>query len=167
MERIIEFTVDTSGVEGFLESKAQLIIAALRGELNLQTENLLSYIKDDKLSGQVLNVRSGALIRSGIFAVNETPETMLGMVSFGSGPSTKDNLIPYAAIHNYGGDIDIPEVTGKLMVFERDGATVFTQRHRAFTVHMPARNYMESSLEEKRPEIVAGLQGAVDGVVAS
>jgi hypothetical protein len=26
----------------------------------------------------------------------------------------------------------------------------------------PARNYMESSLEEKQPEIVAGFQSAVD-----
>lgn len=156
---VIEFTVDASQVEQYLASKGQIIIAALRDELTAETVNLLSYIKDDKLSGQILNQRTGNLKNSGFTEVVETPDTMTGNVSFGA-------TVPYAAIHNYGGDIDIPEVTGKLMVFERGGETIFTRSHKAFTVRMPERNYMESSLEEKQPEILAGLQGAVDGVVA-
>lgn len=164
MPAMIEFTIDSSQVEAYLEKKGELIIAALRGELTEQTVNLLSYIKDEKLSGQVLNSRTDNLRRSGFNTFEETVDTLLGTVNFGSGPTTRKNVVPYAAIQNYGGAINVPEVTGKLMVFERGGETVFTRRHRAFTVQMPARNYMESSLEEKSPEILAGLQAAVDEV---
>lgn len=160
MVNMIEFTVDPSQVEAFLGAKAELIVDSLRGELRGEMLNLLSYIKDEKLSGQLLHQRSGNLKNSGFTETTETPETLLGSVSFG-------RTAPYAAIHNYGGAINVPEVTGKLMVFQRDGAKIFTQRHKAFTVQMPARNYMETSLEEKQPEIVAGLQGAVDKAVAS
>lgn len=160
MVGMIEFTVDASQVEAYLDSKAELIVKGLRGELNAETTNLLSYIKDDKLSGQLLHQRSGNLKNSGFSEVTETADAMTGNVSFGA-------TVPYAAIHNYGGDIDIPAVDGKLMVFERGGATVFTRKHRAFTVYMPARNFMESSLEEKQPEILAGLQSAIDEAIAS
>lgn len=156
----IEFTVHADEFEDYLEHKGELIIAALRGEVNAQTVNLLSFIKDDKLSGQLLNQRSGNLKNSGFTAVEETPETITGTVNFGV-------TVPYARIHNYGGTINVPEVTDKLMVFQREGITVFTRKHKAFTVTMPARNYMESSLEEKQPEILGALQGAVDEAVAS
>lgn len=156
----IEFTVDSSQVEALLDKKAEIIIASLRSELTAQTTNLLSYVKDEKLSGQVLNQRSGNLKNSGFTSFEETADTMVGNVSFGA-------TVPYAAIHEYGGEINIPEVSGKLMVFERDGQTIFTRRHRAFTVRMPARSYLEPSLEEEGPTIIAGLQGAVDEAVAS
>ncbi len=152
--KMIEFTVSMDGLEEFLETKAEKIIAALREQMQAETLNLLSFIKDDKLSGQVLNQRSGNLKNSGFMEVTETPELLEGTVSFG-------RTVPYAAIQNYGGTI--PEVTDKLMVFQRDGATIFTRRHRAFD--LPARNYMESSLEEKKPEIIAALQEALDGAV--
>lgn len=160
MVGMIEFTFDASQGELFLEKKAELIIAALRGELSGRTINLLSYIKDDKLSGQVLNQRSGNLKNSGFTEMSESSEALSGTVNFG-------RTVPYAAIHNYGGSIDIPEVTDKLMVFQRNGETVFTRKHRAFTVQMPARNYMESSLDENSPEIIEGLQSAADLAAAS
>lgn len=158
MVGMIEFTVDSSQVEEYIGTRGDLIIAALRSELTGQTNNLLSYIKDDKLSGQVLNQRSGNLKNSGFTEVTETAETMLGTDNFG-------RTAPYAQIHEFGGNISIPEVTGKLMVFERNGETIFTRRHKAFVVRIPARPYAEPSLEEMSPEIIAGLQGAVDRAV--
>lgn len=159
MVGLIEFTVDSSQVEGYLERKGELIIAALRGELSDQTINLLSYVKDEKLSGQVLNQRSGNLKNSGFTEMSETAETLLGTVNFGA-------TVPYARIHEFGGSINVPEVTDKLMVFERDGQTIFTRRHRAFTVQMPARPYLGPSLEEKSPQIIGALQGAVNEAAA-
>jgi hypothetical protein len=37
-------------------------------------------------------------------------------------------------------------------------------KHRAFTVNMPARNYLESSLEEREPVIVDGFREAIAAV---
>lgn len=169
MKPMIEFTIDASSLEGYLENKAQLIITALRQQLWKEMVSLESYIKDDKLSGQMLSPRTGNLRNSGFAEISSAPGTMLGTVKFG-------RTARYARIHNYGGDINIPEVTGKLMVFERTGEilagleskyAIFTRKHRAFTVHMPARNYMETSLEEKEPEILANLQGAVEKAAKS
>ena len=159
MVGMIEFTVDASQVEEFLETRGELIVKALRAELTGEMVNLLSYVKDDKLSGQVLSQRSGNLKNSGFSEVTETADTMLGTVAFGA-------TVPYARIHEYGGPIDIPEVADKLMVFERNGEAIFTRRHRAFTVQMPARPYLGPSLEEKTPEIMGGLQGAVNEAIA-
>ena len=143
--------------EAFLESKAEAIVAAVKTEMNAETVNLLAYIKDEKLSGQVLNQRSGNLKNSGFIEIEEGSGQITGFVGFG-------RTVPYAAILNYGGSIDIPEVNGKLMVFQRAGATIFTMKHRAFTVNMPARNYLESSLEEREPVITQGFREAIKAV---
>jgi phage gpG-like protein len=140
--------------EAFMESKAEAIVAAVRTEMNAETVNLLAYIKDEKLSGQVLNQRSGNLKNSGFIEIDQGSGQITGFVGFG-------RTVPYAAILNYGGTIEVPEVSGKLMVFERGGRTVFTMKHRAFTVNMPARNYLESSLEEREPVIVEGFRDAI------
>jgi hypothetical protein len=151
----------------FLDDKADAIETALRAQMGEATTNLLSYIKDQKLSGQVLNQRTGNLKNSGHATTSSTPTEISGEITFGSGPTTKDNVVPYAAIQNYGGTI--PAVEDKLMVFEGSSEVVpgvwskdlvFTRRHRAF--QLPARNYLETSFEEREPSIIAGFQAAVD-----
>lgn len=143
--------------EAFMEQKAEAIVAAVKTEMNAETLNLLAYIKDEKLSGQVLNQRSGNLKNSGFVEIEQGSGQITGFVGFG-------RTVPYAAILNYGGSIEIPEVSGKLMVFNRGGATVFTMKHRAFTVNMPARNYLETSLEEREPAITQGFRDAIAAV---
>lgn len=153
--------------EGFLNNRADVIETALKARLTQETSNLLSYIKDDKLSGQVLNQRSSNLKNSGHFGVTSSPTELQGEITFGSGPKTGKNVVPYAAIQNYGGTI--PAVEDKLMVFEGssevlpgvwDKNLVFTRRHRAF--QLPARNYMETSFEEREDAILASFQEAFD-----
>jgi len=145
--------------EEYLDTKAERIVEAIRAEMQAEVVNLLSYIKDSKLSGQVLNQRSGNLKNSAFTEVENQGSQIEGTVGFG-------RTVPYAAIHNYGGKINVPEVDGKLMVFERAGMTVFTMRHRAFTVTMPERNYLESSLAEQEQAIMAGFESAVDEAIA-
>jgi phage gpG-like protein len=101
-----------------------------------------------------LNQRTGNLKRSGFTEVTEGATDTTGYVGFG-------RTVPYAAIQNYGGTI--PEVSGKLMVFERAGATVFTMRHRAFD--LPARNFLESSAIEQEPVIREEFRVAVEEAV--
>lgn len=144
-------------IDSFLQEKAELIVGAVREQMYRTTLELLGYIKDEKLSGQLLHQRSGNLKNSGFTETTEGGGQITGFVGFG-------RTVPYAAILNYGGSIDIPEVSGKLMVFERGGNTVFTMHHRAFTVQMPARNYLESSLEEQTPAIEAGFDAAIAAV---
>lgn len=154
----------TSNVEEALEGKAEALIAGVRAEMNHATVNLLGYIESEKLSGQVLHQRTGNLKAGGYTEVVPGTGGITGFVGFRG--------VKYAAIHNYGGSIDIPEVTGKLMVFSVKGGfrsslygyagdTVFTMRHRAFTVHMPKRNYLESSATEQEPVIREGFRVAV------
>ena len=153
---ILEVTVSTAQFETAIAERAEEIIAALRAQMQATVINTLAYIKDNKLSGQLLNQRTGNLKNSGFTEVAEDSTTLTGTIGFG-------RTVPYAAIHNYGGTISIPAVEGKLMVFERAGDTVFTMRHKAFTVTMPERNYLESSLEELEPEIREGFVAAIEG----
>ncbi len=155
---VIDVIVHSGDVEAFLQERPELIVTALRAEMNKQTINLLSYIVDEKLQGQVLNHRTGNLANSGFTETAASGPVLEGTVGFG-------RTVPYAAILNYGGTINIPEVSGKLMVFQRAAATVFTRRHKAFTVTMPAHNYMESSLEERKGAIEAGFMAAVGKAV--
>lgn len=155
---MLEIKIQADDLAAAMEDRAQRIFAAVRGEMPAAVGNLLAYIKDAKLSGQVLNQRSGNLKRSGFTEVAENGPDVTGFVGFGK-------TVPYAAIHNYGGKIEIPEVDGKLMVFERSGNLVFTMRHRAFTVNMPARNFLESSAEEREPQIRQGFTEAVQEAV--
>lgn len=156
-------------IEGFTESferRGDAVIARLKQEMQAETLNLLAYVEDEKLSGQVLNQRSGALKRSGYTAFEESYDEIAGVVGFGSGSSTAANTVPYAAIHEFGGTINVPEVDGKLMVFQKAGATIFTTRHVAFTVQMPARPYLGPSVDENRDAILGRLQAAVDEEMA-
>lgn len=151
---MLDIHIDTGQFASSLENKAELIFAACRAQMTIETGNLLAYIKDEKLSGQVLTQRSGNLVDSGRSGVTTEAQKVAGYVGFGS-------TVPYARIHNYGGTIEIPEVSGKLMVFERGGETIFTRRHRAFTVHMPERNFMESSVADREAAIREGFNKAI------
>ena|SRR5579859_3216999 len=151
---MLEIQIKADDIAAAMENKAELIFSAVRGEMPAAVGNLLAYIQDSKLSGQVLNQRSGNLKRSGFTEVASGDASVTGYVGFG-------RTVPYAAIHNYGGSINIPEVDGKLMVFQRNGLTVFTTKHRAFTVTMPERNFLESSATEREPVIREGFREAV------
>ncbi len=156
---VINVVVSTGEVQSFLANKASMIIDALRAETRAQLQNLLSYIQNEKLNGQVLNRVKGRLYKGGVTEFKEETGVFKGSVIFGRN-------VPYARILNYGGTINVPAVDGKLMVFERAGQTVFTTRHKAFTVQMPAHNFMESSLTEREPEIRAAYAETVQKATA-
>lgn len=162
----IAWEIPIEGLTESFERRGDAVIARLKNEMRAETLNLLAYVEDEKLSGQVLHQRSGALKRSGYTAFEDSPDEIAGIVGFGSGASTAQNTVPYAAIHEFGGTINVPAVEGKLMVFEKAGVTIFTKRHVAFTVDMPARPYLGPSIDENREGILTRLQEAVNEEMA-
>jgi hypothetical protein len=142
---------------------------------------LARYIGTEKLSGQVLHVRTGTGRRVVVGSAKSVVNGLQVTGSVSNDPSTK-----YLQYQNDGAHI--PEVTGKLMVFPvgvgkgmggkkirsgrlraaLGGATysrnVFTMRHKAFD--LPARSFMRSGLEEMRWQIYAELQEALQRWIA-
>jgi len=145
-------------VEAYLESRYGILVGNIRRGMTAQMVGLQGYVVAQKLSGQVLKNRTGTLRRSIAWDVSQDESKILGIVY-------ADPSVPYGPIHEYGGEIRVPEVSGKLMVFERDGQTIFTRKHKAYTVTMPERSFMRSSLEDRQDEIVRGITAeAVKGL---
>ncbi|MCI0557436.1 MAG: phage virion morphogenesis protein, partial [Nitrososphaera sp.] len=63
--------------------------------------------------------------------------------------------VKYAAIHEFGGLIHVPEiipVRAKALHFFMHGREIFAKRVRAHTIRMPARSFLCSSLLEMEPQ---------------
>lgn len=116
-----------------------------------------------KVSGEVLNVRTGQL-RSNIQSdVQEGEEGILGRVYV-----TRN--VPYAAIHEFGGKINHPGGTaywldpkvGMMRFVRNDNPLADTlKRTRPHPIPMPERSYMRTSLAEERDMIVRELTGTI------
>ncbi len=136
-----------------LEGLIPRIRELVAGALNEYGQELSGTIKEDKLSGQVLNVRSGAL-RDSITPLEVTQaEVMQGGAAGGAG-------IPYAKIHEYGGIIEArnyPYLTFRT----EDG-----QWHRVKSVVMPERSYMRSSFRETYEQGIDQVRAAVMEAIA-
>ena len=110
-----------------------------------------------KLSGDVLNVKTGALRRSIFETVDESASSVVGKVA-----SAGD--VKYAAIHEFGGTIPAHEIVpskAKALAFVIGGKQVFAARVQIPDVQMPERSFLRSALGEMEPQIVEGLREAV------
>lgn len=158
----------------FFANLSEETLVALKDEQTRIGYRLVSFIQTEKLQGQVLHKRGGkgssnlsSHITSDTTRDGETITTRLGVMSG----------VPYARIHEYGGQINIPEVKGKLMAFDNPemstqllfdapghtgGAMIFTRKHKAFTVNMPERSYLRSTLREKHDEIVESMKAVIN-----
>jgi len=121
-------------------------------------DNALLRLEDQifaNLDGLVLNVRSGNLFRSVRSHVDDAGESVTATVMAGG------ETAPYAAIHEYGGVIDLPKttvpVTAQALRYT-DGS--FHGSSRPHSIPMPERSYMRSALEEQRENIVESLRSA-------
>ena len=114
---------------------------------------LADAVKFDKLSGQVLAARSGALRDSIEAEVSADGDTVVATIG-----SVGD--VKYAAIQEYGGKTgahEILPVKGKVLAFLAGGATRFAARveHPGSTI--PAHAYLRATLDEQADAIVAAL----------
>lgn len=123
-------------------------------ELALMLEN---YVKTQKLSGQVLQHRTGHLQQSIHSDSTASASSVVGRV-FSAAP------MPYAAIHEFGGVIPAHIIRAKnalALHFMSGGKDVFAKYVNMPDVNMPARSYMRSSLADNKDKIIEGMKDAV------
>jgi phage gpG-like protein len=128
-----------------------LVRAITRLGLELQRK-----VQDEKLSGQVLKVRSGRLRGSIKMDVSDTATSVTSTVgSYG---------VEYARIQEYGGTTGphtIMPKHGRALAFEWKGQQVFFRRVEHPGSKIPERSFLRSALRDMEPMIKAEIEAAV------
>ena len=139
-----------------LRRKGAAFLPALMQRMNFLMLRFQKYVQEQKLSGQVLNARSGNLRDS----VRVVPAAISGGV-IKAGVQAAGGPAWYGRLHEYGVDHEwlIVAKNRKSLAFEIAGQMLF----RKSVVHppLPARSFMGSSATELTPEINASLQSVV------
>lgn len=142
-----------------LDSLTPAILAELKPTITIETLKTQSHIVADKLSGQVLSVRSGALRR----AVQMEAPIVQGSDISGRVFVTGD--VKYAAIQEFGGRTpphDIVPSKAKALAFLSEGKQVFARVVHHPGSNIPERSYMRSGLADRRDEIVEAITAAAN-----
>lgn len=153
-----------------LKSMSVRVQSALRAEIQRQAIALTRYVKETKLSGQVLKNRTGTLRRKINYEITDSETAVTASVGV---------KLSYAAAHEYGFDGVVTvrdhvravksrnargQIDGKRRTIAQGVAFVHTyQRH----MHLPERSYLRSSLRENSASIREALRGAVAEAVSS
>ena len=127
------------------------VAAVLATKATALAEDLRRHVVDDKLSGQVLQTRSGTLKDSIAAEVVVDGDQVLARV-YSSGD------VKYAMIQEYGGRTgphDILPVKAKALMFLVGGRQVFAKIVHHPGSDIPERSYLRSSLDDFA-EIIAG-----------
>lgn len=157
----LEVTGDTA-LLAKLDATTGKVRAAAKTSLDLWATELAGYIKAEKLSGNPLHRRSGALSRSVYPDKRETADAVSGGARAGLD-------VPYAKIHEYGGLIPAHQVVArnaKALAFTVGGTLRFAKSVQIPAVQMPERSYMRSALREQAPEGIAELKAAIAEAIA-
>lgn len=175
MKPILSVTV--TGDEKFVawaKGLSSAISKALFLKMRALVLRLEAHVKQHKLSGQVLRVRTGAL-RSSIFNRVEEKGTMV----IGRVIAPRD--VPYAAIHEFGGRINHPGGTAYFVPMGNNGRAVFVSNSKAAEIEsrlrnplprtrpheivMPVRSFLRSGLSDMRPVIERELSDTVIDII--
>lgn len=150
----VEF--DAAPAAAKLGATRRRLRSSMQGAMVRGAGQLLSLVHA-KLSGEVLNVRSGALLRS-IRAATAEDEGSISARVF------SDGSVPYARIQEYGGHLNIPAAIpghAKALAFAYGGRLVFAKRTAAHVAEIPARSYLRSSLDEFGGEFSETVHAAI------
>jgi phage gpG-like protein len=140
-----------------LEAYPTALSAELDAEATKLAGALLDLVKDDKLSGAVLNIGSGALRDSIVASISSDSAGIVASVG-----STGD--VKYAAIQEYGGKTSAHEilpVKAQALAFVAGGAQRFALRVDHPGSLIPERSYLRSSLDDMEGQILDALADAV------
>lgn len=149
-------TIDLRNAQGALQRIPQEVADAVAAKVRTLTTNLQHHVIADKLQGQVLHHRSGALARS----IQTNVETS-GQVTTGEVYSSGD--VKYAAIHEFGGTTaahDILPSKAEALAFVIGGQQVFARVVHHPGSKMPERSFLRSSLADMADLIVDGIKQA-------
>lgn len=141
------------------EKQSQLIAA-----LTVKTSAILFQLQakiQAKLSGEILNVKTGALRAS----VNVQGPSVEGSVIRGSVGIPEGPTSGYARIHTLGhsGAYEIMSVKAKALAFMLDGKKTFAKR--VWHPEIPARPLVHPTLDENREQVIQELGQAVADVL--
>lgn len=153
---MLKVTVDISAAMRGLDHLPPAVAEAVKNKVNELTLRLQHHIVADKLQGQVLHHRSGALGRS------------IQTKTYGSGNSFTGEVysagdVKYAGIHEFGGVIpahDIFPKDAEALHFMMGGMEIFAKVVHMPDVTMPERSFMRSSLGDMAETIVAEIKAA-------
>ena len=145
-----------------LDAMPEKVRLALQKKVTVFALRMEAIVKR-KLSGQVLQKRSGNLRDSIFHEVTATDNSVVGKVAASMN-------VKYAAIHEYGGTIKHPG--GTAYFIGKDKMAHFISNKVAFAmgdwprtkphdINIPARPYMRPTLAEMKDEIVKGMTDAV------
>lgn len=157
---MIRFTVigqkEVVATLGRVSGEVRRRVRTAIGRLTLRLERR---IKEQKLSGQVLRVRTGTLRRSVSSVVVSNPAVVVGTVS---------TNVEYARVHEFGfdGTVTVREHMRTVkQAFGRPLKTPKTVRVAAHSMRMrvPERSFMRSALREMSGEVDSVLRAAVGG----
>lgn len=137
-----------------LESIGPQMKVALRQGIGRLVTQLQKNVRQNKLSGQVLNVRSGRLYRSIEQVVEEQGEKVVGIVS---------TAVKYAAVHEYGfkGTVNVREHMRRT----KNGS--HSVRAHTARVDLPERSFLRSALRELDASgaVTAEIEAAIAKVI--
>jgi phage gpG-like protein len=164
---MIEVAVDTTKATARLDKMDKALHDALRAKALVLRAKLWTLVRQ-KLSGDVLNVRTGDL-RSSIF--QDEPENSADRVTERVAQGAQ---VKYGKIHEFGGKTKAHEIlpTKKKALhffggFGMYGVTeVFAKKVNHPGSVIPERSFMRSSLSDMKAEIIAGLGGAATDAAA-
>lgn len=143
----------TSAPLAALPERLQAALSAKADEL----ADALTAKVQQKLAGEALNPRTGALARSIVSTIEETATGVAVTIA-------SNGDVKYAAIHEFGGVIPPHQIVpdkARALAFAVDGKQVFARRVNLPAVTMPERSYLRSSLAEMAEEIRERLSGAL------
>lgn len=141
---------------GRLDAMPGKLQAALLQKVTYLALQLEAKVKQ-KLTNDVLQVRTGNLRRSIANSVSQSANSVIGKV-FSSGD------VKYAAIQEFGGQTKahvIEAVNGKSLAFMIGGKQVFVKRVNHPGSKIPERSFLRSSLSDMRDDITTGLHETV------
>lgn len=148
---MIEVSVPSSDkLRQSLDMSQARLLMALKAEIKKIGYDLSAKIKGEKLSGQVLNVRSGRLRRS----INaKFSETATGI------DATVGTNVEYGRVHEFGfkGTVKVREFVRKNKVRVR----AHTRR-----VNLPERSFLRSTFREQKPVIDARIARVIADNIA-
>lgn len=138
-----------------LVSRLTAMPERLRGQLKTTiqrlTLNLLRDVKSGKLTGQVLNVRSGRLRRSINQRVEENGTSIFGVVG---------TNVEYARAHEYGFK-GVVSVKSHMRKTKRGGSAYVSAHNRR--MNLPERSFLRSALADSKVTIREQIQLALNG----
>lgn len=139
---MIEFKIRGTAIKGLGRISANVMPASILA-MKATAEWVRGYVVKYKLSGQVLHNRNGGL--SG--AIQSDAKIRAGSVIGRVGSGLKGRMLAYARIHELGGIIRAKDAP--YLIFKTASGWVKTKE-----VKMPKRSYLQSSVREKKREIV-------------